>query len=81
MGAKKEVSNAARELTGHVKEVTGDVTGSENLEKKGHVEVDEARADQDEEIARESRECGKSGATGTTGQPVKGPKSATKVER
>ena len=72
MGPKNEVKNAAHELTGHVKELTGDATGSEKLEKKGHAEVDEARDDQDGEIAREDRERGKAGDAGRTGQPVKG---------
>ena len=79
MGTKDEVKNAAREVTGHVKEVAGEVTGSEKLEEKGEVEVEEAQADQDEEIAREDRERGQRGAAGTTGQPVKGPDAATSV--
>ena len=79
MGTKDEVKNAAREVTGHVKEVAGEVVGSEKLEEKGEVEVEKAQADQDEELAREDRERGLRGAAGTTGQPVKGPDSATSV--
>ena len=79
MGAKDEVKNAAREVTGHVREVAGEVVGSEELEEKGQVEVEEARVDQDEEIAREDRERGQRGAAGTTGQPVKGSESPTSV--
>ena len=56
MGAKDEVNNAARELTGHVKEVAGEIAGSEELKEKAHAEVEQAQTDQDQEIARESRE-------------------------